>query len=132
MINHLGFALENYDAVGRYRLLEKDQPVDASGHYLDPNGELVRFVGARQLAEYLAKSPEVASAFVGQLFHFTVQQPIRAYGPGKLDELTNFFQQNGWNVRRLLTEIAVGYAASGVSYIQEPTTEAASSSTTSR
>ena len=29
MINPLGFSLEHYDAVGRYRAKEKDKPVDA-------------------------------------------------------------------------------------------------------
>ena len=34
MINPLGFTLENYDAVGRYRDKENGQPVDASGWYV--------------------------------------------------------------------------------------------------
>src|SRR5262249_39067563 len=31
MINQLGFALEHYDAIGRYREKEKGRPVDATG-----------------------------------------------------------------------------------------------------
>ena len=31
IINPLGFTLENFDAVGRYRLKENDKQVDASG-----------------------------------------------------------------------------------------------------
>ena len=33
MINPLGFTMENFDAIGRYRELEKDHPIDASGSY---------------------------------------------------------------------------------------------------
>ena len=33
MINSLGFTLEHFDAVGRYRKEEKGQPIDATGTY---------------------------------------------------------------------------------------------------
>ena len=32
-INPLGFAFENFDAVGRYRTTEQGKPIDASGFY---------------------------------------------------------------------------------------------------
>jgi hypothetical protein len=39
MINPLGFSLEHYDAVGRYRETERDQPIDASGWYQPVQGD---------------------------------------------------------------------------------------------
>ena len=60
VMDPVGFALENFDAVGRWRTLEEGQPVDASGGL--PDGS--RFVGVSGLEEGLLKRPEV---FVGTL-----------------------------------------------------------------
>ena len=38
LINPLGFALENYDAVGRFRTAERDKPIDATGLVSDSHG----------------------------------------------------------------------------------------------
>ena len=56
----VGFALEQFDAVGRWRTLEEGQPVDASGGL--PDGS--KFTGVDGLEEGLLKRPEV---FVGTL-----------------------------------------------------------------
>ncbi len=55
-----GFALENFDAVGRWRTLEEGKPVDASGGL--PDGSA--FVGVNGLEDGLLHRPEV---FVGTL-----------------------------------------------------------------
>ena len=81
LINPLGFTLENFDAVGRFRSVERDRPIDASGYYRTLTGEQIEFRGSRQLAEFLARSDEVYRSFVEQLFHQTVKQPVSAYGP---------------------------------------------------
>src|SRR5262249_40143800 len=43
MINPLGFTLEHFDAVGRYRKEEKGKPIDATGSYETRSGESVKF-----------------------------------------------------------------------------------------
>jgi hypothetical protein len=55
-----GFALENYDAVGRWRILEEGKPVDASGGL--PDGS--KFEGVRGLERGLLGRPDL---FVGTL-----------------------------------------------------------------
>jgi hypothetical protein len=107
MINPLGFALEHFDEIGRYRADEKGHAVDAKGAYSSRTGDSVTFNGARQLAQYLAGSDDVQTAFVKQLFHHTVKQSIRAYGPQMTADLTNEFIKCGFDVRKLLTEIAI-------------------------
>jgi hypothetical protein len=105
MINPLGFTLENFDAIGRYRTAEQDKPIDASGSYLTASGEVEKFSGMEELAEFLASSDESQAAFVKQLFHHTVKQPIPAYGPMRLDELQQTFAKNDYNIQKLLMEI---------------------------
>jgi hypothetical protein len=107
MINPLGYTLENFDAIGRFRDKEKDRPVDSTGSYLTRKGDAVKFSGVRDLAAFLAASDEVQEVFVEQLFHYLVKQPIRAYGSDKGSEMRRFFVDNGCNVRKLMVEIAV-------------------------
>jgi cytochrome c553 len=106
LINSLGFALENFDAVGRYRDNEKNKPIDATGHYLERNGQLTRFNGARELAEFLARSEETHRSFSRQLFHHMIQQPVLAYGPDTIAELADFFEQHEYNMKQLMVDIA--------------------------
>jgi hypothetical protein len=113
MINPLGFTLENFDAVGRFREAENGKPIDATGGYQTRSGQVVRFAGVRDLAEFLAASPEVHEAFVEQVFHHLVKQPVRAYGPNALADMRQSFEQNGFSVRKLMVEIMATTALTG-------------------
>jgi mono/diheme cytochrome c family protein len=106
-INGLGFALENYDAVGRYREQDNNQDVDARGIYTTRAGEMVEFAGAVKLSEFMAASPDVHSAFVDRAFEHFTKQPAAAYGLGTLDEVTEKFVNSNFNIRELIVEIAV-------------------------
>jgi hypothetical protein len=110
MINPLGFTLEHYDAIGRYRAEEQGKPIDARGKYLTRSGDTVEFAGVRDLAKFLADSDETHSAFVQQLFHYLVKQPIRAYGPERRSELKAAFKQNEFNIQRLVATIVASAA----------------------
>jgi hypothetical protein len=106
-INPLGFTLEHFDAVGRYRAKDNGKPVDAAGFYQTRDGKTVKMTGARELAAFLASSPEVHAAFAEQLFHQLAQQPVRAYGPTTLDDLRRSFVASGFHIRKLAVEIMV-------------------------
>jgi hypothetical protein len=106
MINPLGFTLENFDAVGRFRVEDAGKPIDPSGLYRQRNGQVVKLHGVRDLANFLASSEETHSAFAEQLFHYMIKQPIRAYGLHALPKLRNKFAENEFSIRRLAMEIA--------------------------
>ncbi len=107
MINSLGFALENFDAVGRYRSEEKGKPIDTTGVYMTRRGDEQKFNGARELANYLAQSDETYRSFARQLFHHQIQQPILAYGPDAMSQMSQYFLEQEGRVRNLMVEIAV-------------------------
>jgi cytochrome c553 len=113
IINPLGFTLERFDAVGRYRESDSGKPIDATTEYQAPGGMTTRLNGARDLAEYLAHSDECHAAFVEQLFHHLVQQPVQAYGPTTLDDLRRSFTEHNFNIRHLAIEIMVATARKG-------------------
>ena len=109
MINPLGFALEEFDAIGRYRTAEirgdMQKPIDASGSYLPREGPQATFRGARELAATIASSRDAQEAFVQSLFHALVKQPMRAWGPDTLETLWKQFTANNCDIRRLLVDI---------------------------
>ncbi|HLW64898.1 MAG TPA: DUF1592 domain-containing protein [Gemmataceae bacterium] len=113
VINPLGFTLEHFDAVGRYRDKDHDKPVDSTGTYQTRNGQMVTLNNARELAKFLAASEEVQDAFVEQMFHHLVQQSVRAYGPNTLADLRKYFVANGFNIRKLAVEILATTALQG-------------------
>jgi mono/diheme cytochrome c family protein len=111
VINPLGFALEEFDAIGRYRTTERQgggpmgKPIDAAGSYQPREGAAARFRGGRELAAYVAGSPDAQEAFVRNLFHALVKQPVRAWGPESLAALRAGFAAGGFDIRRLLVDI---------------------------
>lgn len=113
VINPLGFTLENYDAVGRYREADRGKPIDATGSYRTRGGELTTVNGCRELSAFLSASPEARASFVEQLFHHLVQQSVQAYGSATLEELTKSFAAHECNIRQLAIDVMVASALKG-------------------
>lgn len=112
-INPLGFAFENFDAVGRFRTTEQGKPIDATGFYWTRGGDTVKFNGARQLGESLAASEETQAAFIEHLFHFMIKQPVLAHGLDRPESLRQSFITGGYSIRKLLAEIIASSAMAG-------------------
>jgi hypothetical protein len=79
LMDPIGFSLENFDAVGRWRTLEEGRPVDASGGL--PDGS--KFTGVSGLEEGLLKRPEIfAGALTEKLLTFALGRGVEPYdGP---------------------------------------------------
>jgi hypothetical protein len=105
LINPLGFTLEHFDALGRFRTEESGKLIKASGTYRTRQGDTIEFQGARDLAKFLADTSETHAAFVQQLFHYIVKQPIRAYGSDAKEKLRQSFERENFSIRRLLVDI---------------------------
>jgi hypothetical protein len=71
LMDPVGFSLENYDAVGRWRSTDQDAPIDASGNL--PDGS--QFVGVAGLRQALLSRPE--------LFVTTLTEKLLTYGLGR-------------------------------------------------
>lgn len=106
VINPLGFSLESFDAVGRWRTQDNQKAVDTKSDYTTLEGETITLTNARDIAEHAARSPAAHRAFITALFHHTVKQPAAAYGTDTLENLRNRFTESGFHIRNLLVEIA--------------------------
>jgi hypothetical protein len=68
----LGFAFENYNAIGVYQTIDTGQPVDASGDTVTPAGTKLSFQNAIELVDALAASDEVKWCVTRQWFRFVL------------------------------------------------------------
>lgn len=82
----LGFSLERFDAIGRLREKDGDQPVDDEGAY--PGGEKIK--GAQGLREWLSKrTPRLARALAKKLMIFALGRGPIAADDEALDALVD-------------------------------------------
>jgi hypothetical protein len=76
LMDPVGFALENYDAVGRWRELDAGQPVDAAGGL--PDG--AEFTGVEGLEQGLVKRPEMfVSTMTERLLMYALGRSMEYY-----------------------------------------------------
>jgi cytochrome c5 len=106
-INPLGFTLESFDAVGRWREIDNKKPVDTTSDFINDDGETIQISTARDVAEFAISSDSSKRAFIRQLFHHTIKQPIAAFGHDRADHLFKRFDSSGYQVRQLLLETAL-------------------------
>ena len=66
----------------------------------------MNFDGIKPLGDFFVNIPEVQDAFIEQLFHHMIKQPVRAYGNETPDELRRRFAENQFDIRRLMIDIA--------------------------
>jgi hypothetical protein len=79
LMDPIGFSLENFDAVGRWRTLEEGKPVDASGGL--PDGS--KFTGVSGLESGLLSRPDIfAGTLTEKLLTFALGRGVEHYdGP---------------------------------------------------
>jgi len=108
LLDPIGFALESFDPVGRYRATENGKAIDPSGTLLGAGDATGPFADAAGLAARLASSKTVATCFERQLFRF-------ASGRAEPEEERTFLE----SVRELpsardakIVELLIDYAQS--------------------
>jgi hypothetical protein len=114
IINPQGFALENYDAVGRWRSAKGERPVDTKSRYTTADGQSLEIRGPRDIANFAVTSPAAQGAFVSEVFHHLAKQDPAAYGSDVLDRLCGEFADNGYNMRELCVALATLIAVDGL------------------
>jgi len=100
----IGFTLENFDPVGRWR------EIDEAGHPIDASVELpdgASFSGADDLAAYLAGSTRVRSCLVNKLFTYALGRGVVSTDQRYLDELEWRFTDARYRFDELAVAIAL-------------------------
>ena len=69
----IGFSLENFDAVGRFRTVENGNPIDNSGQLTDGR----KFNGAEELLALVERAPATLSCVTGHMATFALGREIQ-------------------------------------------------------
>lgn len=100
----IGWGLENYDAIGRFRADENGIPIDSSGYIADVKEADVEgpFNGPSELAHRLANSKQVQNCIALQWYRYAMG---RIEGPSdacSLAQARAAFEDSGGNFKELL------------------------------
>jgi hypothetical protein len=98
----LGFGLENYDAIGRWRTLDGKLPIDATG--LLPNGKT--FSTPAELKQILKSQPDAfVRRLVQKLLIFALGRGLENYDRPAVEQITRNVAAKGYKLSALLEEI---------------------------
>jgi hypothetical protein len=104
-LDPIGFGLENFDAIGRFRLNEAGKPVDARGEL--PSG--ATFNGSAELRAWLVKnrSKEFARNFTQHLLAFALGRELKPEDEGNVRDLLKKLQEADYRADSLLEAIVM-------------------------
>ena len=117
IIDPIGLALENFDAIGEYRETENGEPID-------PSGEIdgIPFEDAAGLGRVLAESSTVTDCLVRRAYQYAVGKPPSVAENELLQYLSKRFARRGYKLRELLMAVATSDALYRIAPA-EPSTE---------
>jgi hypothetical protein len=103
LMDPVGFSLENFDAVGRWRTIEEGRPIDATGGL--PDGS--RFEGVTGLERALLKHPEqFVSALTEKLLTFALGRGIEYHDAPAIRKIVRDARATNYRFSSLIMGIA--------------------------
>ncbi len=108
----LGLMLEGFDSAGHHRTTDQGLPLNLSGSL---NGKDIN--GARELAEALSQSPEVANCFVKSFYRWSTGHHELGTEEPSLDATAKDFTAKGYKLRALVRATML---SKGFRYVAEP------------
>lgn len=108
ILDPIGFGLENFDAIGRWR------DTDDSGGAIDAAGELPggkRFSSPRELKVIIAgKQAQLARNLTEKLLAYALCRQLEGYDEIVVDRLMENVAKDGYRMQTLVTEIITSYS----------------------
>ena len=103
IIDPLGFGLENYDAIGRWRDQDQGMPIDATGEIPEFG---LRFNNGAEMGAVLRGDPRFARCVTRKLLTYAVGRGMGMADQPAMDVLTDRFSSGGFRFRALVESIA--------------------------
>jgi hypothetical protein len=106
-LDPLGFGLENFDAVGRWREAIENTPVDASGQM--PTGE--KFTGPQELKRYLlrARKDTFVRNLSERMLSYALGRGLEPHDLPAVRKIAGRVEKNGYRGTTLVEEIVSSY-----------------------
>lgn len=107
ILDPIGFGLENFDAIGRWRDTDDTGgPIDAAGEL--PGGQ--RFASPKELKAILAaRKDDLARNLTEKLLAYALCRQLEGYDQIVVDRLMKTIAHDGYRMQTLLTEIVTSY-----------------------
>jgi hypothetical protein len=103
----LGFGLENYDAIGRWRTVDGKFPIDVGGTM--PDGK--SFTTAAEMRTVLLGSmPEVSRCLIDKIMTYALGRGMQAYDKRTLDQIQRALAADGYRFQTLIHEVVASPA----------------------
>jgi hypothetical protein len=103
----LGFGLENYDAIGRWRTVDGKFPIDVGGTM--PDGK--SFTTAAEMRSVLLGSmPEVSRCLIDKIMTYALGRGMQAYDKRTLDRIQRTLAADGYRFQTLIHEVVASPA----------------------
>jgi hypothetical protein len=107
VLDPIGFGLENFDAIGRWR------DSDDTGGAIDAAGELPgekRFTSPRELKAIIAaRKDELTRNLTQRLLAYALCRPLEGYDEIVVDHLMETIARDGYRMQTLISEIVTSY-----------------------
>jgi hypothetical protein len=100
-IDPIGFAFENYDAIGAYRTMDNGQPVDATGT-VNLDGADKPFKNALELGQLLAQANDVRDCMARQFTRYAVRRREVGDENHSLSTMGDAFKSHSYDLRELM------------------------------
>jgi hypothetical protein len=103
IMDPIGFALENYDAVGVWREEDNGQPIDASGEL--PDGQT--FDGAQELSLVLQEDPRYTKCVTKKLLAYALGRSVGRADRCFVEDIQTRLESSNMSLRQLIVEIVL-------------------------
>ena len=108
-----GYALEVFDALGRYRDSADGAAIDTAGE----SGGIGKFADANELGELLRSNEQMTQCMVRKLFQHAVGHLVQTGERATVEAIHERFQESGFRMDRLLVEVV---ASPAFQWVGEP------------
>jgi mono/diheme cytochrome c family protein len=98
----LGFALENYDAIGKWRTMDGKFPVDSSGTL--PNGKTFNTPGEMRTV-LKSQLPQFSRCIVEKMLTYSLGRGLGSYDRRTVDEIDRKLAASGYGFQSLIYEV---------------------------
>jgi hypothetical protein len=94
-MNPVGFAFDNYDALGRYRTRDEHGPLDTSGQMIRGGDLEGRFSNGMELIDRIASSKTVRECFASHWYRYAQARELEGADVCALDTVKRRFAAAG-------------------------------------
>lgn len=106
-IDPIGFGLENFDGIGRFRTTENGVPVDSSG--VMPDG--FAFEGPVELKDYISsqRQDQFVRNVSERMLAFALGRELKHYDEGPILKIIDALENNQYSGKTLIEEVVLSY-----------------------